>query len=503
MPDHTYGPPIDGPTDALTSASADASPDGAASPDGTPAPDGAATTDGATTDGGPDDVATTDAAPLLTDLSELDLTAMWTEHGSPFLAGSADRQRLIEAIRARLADPSQVDDRLFWCDAYSCGAPLDIEAYSHTTLHDGSRLCEACAEDTSCCDSCSMVHWEVDCRYIGEEVVCHRCLDNYYIWCEICEAHYPDDSGHSHDCGCGPFQTDFRVPNNGAGLVSSEESFTVTLPSGEISEQGMREINSLLLNASFGVHDALYAGTTDAPYGLPAERVVASRLNSLAHDLEDKVGPTWQTRRGNFTRRLSSHAYKAHSLTIPAPLLSEIGTVARQHTLDECTFRLDVTRELNLPPEDFGNEDSCLWGSYSNGRCTLKTNGAFGLRALSVPPGSFVEGRAWVMPVVSDEDNPTALSPTFDTETPDALLLFNGYGILGGYTAARLVAHMYGWTYRKIGLRLRPIYVNSERGYLVAPEPLADRFTDGQVSLDLHEHDQTLHITTGRVLTDA
>jgi len=52
------------------------------------------------------------------------------------------------------------------------------------------------------------------------------------------------------------------------------------------------------------------------------------------------------------------------------------------------------------------------------------------------------------------------LIPTFDTETPAAFVVFNGYGDLGGYAPARIMSHMAGMTYRKITFDAQPMYVN-------------------------------------------
>ena len=41
---------------------------------------------------------------------------------------------------------------------------------------------------------------------------------------------------------------------------------------------------------------------------------------------------------------------------------------------------------------------------------------------------------------------------------------------------------MVGMTYRKIGFTCSPMYVNSEAGFLVAPEPIAEKYTDGRLS---------------------
>jgi len=66
-------------------------------------------------------------------------------------------------------------------------------------------------------------------------------------------------------------------------------------------------------------------------------------------------------------------------------------------------------------------------------------------------------------------------------------VVFNGYGDLYGYTASRIIAHLAGWTYRKIDFECSPMYINSG-GYLVAPEPVAEKYTDGELRLSVSQH---------------
>ena len=143
---------------------------------------------------------------------------------------------------------------------------------------------------------------------------------------------------------------------------------------------------------------------------------------------------------------------------------------------------------------------------------------AFGMRTFKTEVGynnveyRNVTGRAWVMPLkLTGKNQPgprdpnlcsdpvccpppepvagaPALAPTFDTMTPDAFIVFNGYGDLSGYGPARIMAHMAGMTYRKVAFTCSPMYVNGEQGYLVAPEALAEKYTDGRLNLSVPQH---------------
>lgn len=198
---------------------------------------------------------------------------------------------------------------------------------------------------------------------------------------------------------------------------------------------------------------------------------------SLSHDLMI-VGDEWQTARGNYPKRLSRHAHEIYRITLSSGVMSGIGTLAREHSKG-VGITIEVTRKLNEKPWFFYNDDSCWWGGESESRCALKTNGGYALRALR---DGTVTGRAWVLPVRGG----ASLYPTFNTETPDALIVFNGYGALAGYAPARLLGQMHGWTYKRIGFTCSPMYANSAVGYLVAPEQLV-KATE-QVKLSLYRH---------------
>lgn len=323
--------------------------------------------------------------------------------------------------------------------------------------------CEACGDNFDP-DDMTVIGGDLycdDCR-IDNFVLCHRCdeyasvddyvtdsNDNCYCdrcsshlnFCEDCDVYYdPDYDSHDHGCNCeAPNQT-FTFPANGKGRIGNDERLTVKLPSGTIDEMGM----SLIL-------DVVYSEGTLS--------------SSTVRGMLEEVGPQWQTTRGNFTRRLSSAYYKATKAKFPDGVLSKIGNLARAHSDDSSEWYVEFTRDLNLSAEDFYHEDSCWWQSYYESRCALKGWGGIGLRSFDDPERSdSVSGRAWVQPLNSD------LKPTHDAMGAHAYIVYNGYGDLDGYKAARIVAHLTSKTYRKVDLSASPQYVNSGVGYLVADE---------------------------------
>jgi hypothetical protein len=366
------------------------------------------------------------------------------------------------AILARYASlsvtgPAADDSPREWCEACEdhhdsieddCPRAL-IDCGDCDSEHERDEDCprEFCAD---CDDYHDRDRWgNIECPgwYCGD-------CDDYHEYGEDCPQ-------SSYDGCCDAPQQQFTVRNDGQPPLASDTRAPVALPAGVISDEGLREIRRYL-------HRMASVGDD------------ADALRNVSYEIEDALGSEWQTKTGNYTKRLSRFAYQKHQVKITPEVLSQVGCIARDHSM-AVSFDIDVTRDLNRPPGDFCHEDSCWWESYSSSRCALKTNGGFGLRSF----GSYgdVSGRVWVMPLRNTGDG--GLVPTFDTMTPDAFVVFNGYGNLAGYTGARIMAAMAGWTYAKIGFECDPMYINAG-GYLIAPEEIAQ--TCKSLNLDVRQH---------------
>lgn len=388
------------------------------------------------------------------------------------------RDRFLDIVRDMVIDPDRVDDIVF-CD--DCDTPTDDDS-DHMWLND-QIVCPNCQQNYACCERCEEYASETTTTLYDTEV-CQSCLEWCYYYCDYCDGFYSegdDEHGDYHNDGCdceAPAQV-FSVRNDGHGMLPNDTRATVSLPAGEISDEGIGEIARLLRDHS---RDILNEASTLDPDVHAAAYAERRKWWDLSYRLTE-IGTTWQAKTGNYTKRLSRFAYKEYGLKIPPAIVSEVGNIGRAHS-NGVDFGIEVTRNLNLPAYEFAHEDSCWWQSYSESRCTLKSNGGYGLRTFNEHDG--VTGRAWVLPLKLDDHG--GLTPTFNTETPDAFVVFNGYGDLGGYTPARIVAHMAGLTYRKIEFTGSPMYVNGEAGYLVAPEEIAKNYTDGALNLYLDEH---------------
>jgi hypothetical protein len=281
---------------------------------------------------------------------------------------------------------------------------------------------------------------------------------------------YDRDGNRRYDDCCESRQQEFTVRNDGDEPLANDVKTTLELPGGIISDEGMEAIGYYL--------------RYKAPRGTDPYMEVDNALRSVYWQLQSapELGNQWQRKDGNFAKRLSRFMYETYKVKLLPDVLSSVGNIARDHS-KPVSVTFEVTRRLNESAEYFYHDDSCWWGGYADSRCALKTNGGFGMRSFG-DYGS-VAGRAWVMPLRQTEGG--GLTPTLDTMTPDAFIVFNGYGTLEGYAAPRIMAHMSGMTYRKIAFAASPMYVNSG-GFLVAPEDIAAKYENSGLELRLQRH---------------
>lgn len=349
------------------------------------------------------------------------------------------------------------DDCLFCGE---CSEPIWLD--DATEVNRLGTVCEVC-RDYNATMCCQCDEYYTDTTTVSDEYeYCEGCFDANCYYCDNCDEYYRAGYGeHDHKdedaCCCEAPLPNFEFPADGHGVVSQDERLTVELPKGTIDHAGMARIKGLL----FGNLNQLD----------PTSKIV------------DEVGPLWQTKRGNFTRRLSSAFYK-HGIKLDPAVVSEVGNVARAHSSEGATWHVEFTRDLNQPAEFFYHDESCWWLTYYASRCALKNWGGVGLRTFS-EDASYPNGRAWVQPLRRTGDG---LVPAHDTVGADAYVVFNGYGDLSGYVAARIVAHLCGRTYRKIVLSADRQFINSDTGYLVADEATCEG-TD-RLYFDYDEHDQ-------------
>lgn len=341
--------------------------------------------------------------------------------------------------------------------------------------YNGGPVCESCQQDYYSCEDCRCMMHSDDTNYLDglDRCVCESCFGDYF-WCEHCETYSVDPCEECHTgCDCCPAQPRFRFPANGAGTIGNDERLTVTLPKGVISEAGIAAIMEAVIEslptyrAYRDASDRYYASVTLDPalreaFGQATGAHTAVMKN--VHKAIESVGDEWQGKRGNYPKRLASALHKVGVKLAPATI-SEVGNLARQYSDDTSEYHLEFTRDLNQSAAYFYHEDSCWWQSYANSRCALKNWGGLAMRTFETEDSDHDDpsGRVFLFPL--DED----FQPCQNAETAHAYMVFNAYGALGGYSSARIVAHLAGKTYRKVyfDLSIENGYVNSSAGYLV------------------------------------
>jgi hypothetical protein len=397
-----------------------------------------------------------EASPPKMSARDLDLPTLWRAFQRTYYYSSSEA-RFRQYLRKLVTNPAALDDLAF---CHNCQLPAWNDG-----MHPAGqpsrlvRICQSCYDSWTDCTRCGSRFPDDDLHAVGDDRVCGSCLAAGYAWCSPCGNYYRNSDARDHDHGscCTSPQLEFAIRNSG-GQLASDTRATITLPAGTISPEGLEAISLCLRR--------YYNGST-YPF------------SGLAYSLEP-LGAEWQSRTGNYAKRLSSFAYKT-GVKIPPEVLSQVGNIARDHS-QPVDLTIDVTRLLNRPAASFSNPGSCWWGGYSNSRCALKTNGGLGLRSLD--ERGRVTGRAWVMPL---KRTSRGLAPTFETLAPDAFIVFNGYDKLSGYTAPRTLAHMTGWTYRKVEFRADPMYINAG-GFLVGPEAVTQQYADHTLTLSVSTH---------------
>lgn len=302
------------------------------------------------------------------------------------------------------------------------------------------------------CEECGKPHWSWSffgyARGISLDV-CEGCLEEFY-YCDDCDEY--DREPHEHededeDSWCQAPNLEFRFPCASAegGFIAHDDRTLIDMPAGLVSAVGMSEIARYVYNRT-------------------------NWIGGFDHVLHGDFSPEWVNKHGNMTKRLAKF-YLQHGYKLSPEHLAEVGNIARRHTCTETRFEVEVTRDLNLPAADFFYGGSCWWGGYARGRCALKQCGGLAIRTFD---GHLVSGRAWIMPLRRNGSELTLHEHAHDA---DAFCLFNTYG-QDGYQLARLVAQMTGMSYRKVNLVCKPMYINDNKGFLIAPEQICQQTTE-------------------------
>lgn len=396
--------------------------------------------------------------------------------------------RLLAAVRdfdltPREAIPAMSETARAWIGELS--EYFDLEVFQCEKCEEWESLEESWTVDSgyaTVCEDC-LYRYYTRCRGCGEYVrdlytytingdeYCEGCRESF-AWCEDCNEYYdPDYSDHCHEeegCDCVARDRDFQFP--ASEPIANDERVMATLPAGMIGEEGIHAVRYLVMDWAWTNHSENYD--------------LRVRIGTLVADMDRN----YITREGKFPKRLARTFHKSLGIKLPDTLIEQVGNLVSQYTAREANYFVELTRELNGSAEEFGNEESCWFGSgtYSSSLCALKHWGGMAIRSYYNEdcPTYDPSGRAWIQPLDKE------LTPTSDLSSAVAYAVYNGYGNLSGYTGARIVAQWLGVTYKKISLRFAPQYINGNSGYLVASSELLETvdFVEYEGSYDTHTY---------------
>lgn len=343
----------------------------------------------------------------------------------------------------------------------TCG-DCDENYRDTTSVEDGDReVCESCLQRYEPCDDCEDLVRDTShvVRRGRDRYVCEACIDDNYYWCDDCDEYYREEHDHHRDGCCESPKQEFflRIKD---GSISQDERLTVTLPEG-VTSTGFYQIRDLVYS---------HVRSLEAPP--TGWRRAVEKIRG------ETIGAEWVTDKGTLPKRISRFLHREAGISLPATVLAEIGNVAKRDARSG-EFAVEITRDLNLDADEFAHGGSCWWTEYAVSRCILKTNGGFGLRSFG--SSGWPTGRSWVMPMKRQLSGPI-LTPTFNTDDPDAYVVFNNYGDLGEGLGPVVFAHMLGWVSRRIDFSVDDMWVNHDdargtrSGHLITP--FAEDFSD-------------------------
>lgn len=226
---------------------------------------------------------------------------------------------------------------------------------------------------------------------------------------------------------------DSQTPVN--DITITNQKFEHSVPVNGIDEAGQERINSYLRIENFHnlpgdwdwswiVSKGEYAGT------LPKRISKFFRNYALSH---------WEHETDDYYKNL----FNKYSKISPA-VLSEIGNIAKAHTVKQADYIFDFASSIDWSPDDFGDYGSCYWTEKQGAKqmlmdnsnpCAIRFYGDTNSRG-----NNRGIGRAWLARL-----------------SPNEIVIFNAYGPYSLITIARVLSDWLGLSYHKIQLGNRSI----------------------------------------------
>jgi hypothetical protein len=348
----------------------------------------------------------------------------------------------------------------------------------------------ASGDSISQCGECSDVTWDYDMEVVndGDIRACPPCFNNY-SYCAECDGWF-----HTYDAGDHAHDDDDDRTGSTCEIPLSRQRFALKLADGTTLDSDTRRAvtvePTIGSSARHEIYNALYAAnplaTTSYYDETPTQQMEKQRWQEASDSWYYAMNeePVWQTPAGNLTKRLRKF-FLQRELKLSNELVERIGNIARAAMARSVSFDLVLTRKLNGSADEYNNDGSCWWGSYSSARCVLKQNGGM---ALMLYHGDDLAGRAWVLPIKrSALDYGPRWLATDNLNDATAYLVFNSYvDDDGGKLPVRLLSEMLGFQSKSIGFSAEYMYVNGDRAVMVAPQDVLDTALDNSWCIELN-----------------
>ena len=147
--------------------------------------------------------------------------------------------------------------------------------------------------------------------------------------------------------------------------IKLDTPYRVSMPSKSLTGEGMMEVRNYLREQDF--RDRVTGNRISIPVDMSPEWVVTNKDGDAG-------------RVGTMPKRISKHLHKEHGIKTTPEFMTEVGNIARKHTVDEDVFVFDITQSLDWNPGDFGDSGSCWWESEDHARQGMIAAGQYALR---------------------------------------------------------------------------------------------------------------------------
>jgi hypothetical protein len=332
-----------------------------------------------------------------------------------------------------------------------------------------SRVCRECLFSAwrergrlSLCGNCAALAPEFDLSpYPYEEgsvSLCTRCNGSHYVCetcgsiprhgegCETCEER-DNRSGRIADVRtkylpskC-EWEKDLPLLTP-AGRVEMGQFFAVSRKQGEVSNNGIEEIASLLRSENFPI-----TWTSNSP-----KEGEAGRETDVTKDITYVHGPGMPS----VAKAISSLYFRhyrdsfGNGRKLAPSVMEEIGSIAARNTAKESEIRhYALTRDFDRPREFYCHDASCWWSEKPLAFCYMKQYGGMLLISRDSPREARDDydeclSRGAVLPLYRSGDGELWIESDDATREPSAYFLFNVYGEDGYNSMAGVLSEMTG-----------------------------------------------------------